>query len=159
MIVNTNHIALTQFDSSVRLLLIDLVAIERRLIPAEMVNTKSICFGFFEVESETPTLTVALFATPEGPVLLLNDLLYALSLEKTKIKISDEGKKTHFRILHENQHIFGMFMEPKFGIGLHPYSNEREDIDFYYWLSTKVGNPDFYSTYTREIVYVALDDE
>ncbi len=65
----------------------------------------------------------------------------------------------HFRILHEDRHVFGMFVEPKFGIGLHPYSNEREDIDFHYCLSTKVENPDFYSTYTREIVYADMDDE
>ncbi|WP_157174278.1 hypothetical protein [Herbaspirillum sp. GW103] len=158
--MNTKHIALAQFDSSVRLLLIDLAGLERQLIPAATIDTKKICFGFYEMESESPALnTVALFATPEGPVMLLNDRLYPLSLGKTKIKISDDGKHTHFRVLHENQHIFGMFMEPKFGIGLHPYSNEREDIDFYYWLSTKVGNPDFYSTYTRAIVYADLDDE
>ncbi|QBP77553.1 hypothetical protein E2K99_22300 [Herbaspirillum huttiense] len=158
--MNRKTIVLTQFDATVQLLQVDLLTLERKLIPAAKIDSSKICFGFFEIESESPTLnTVALFATPEGPVMLLNDRLYPLSLGKTKIKISDEGKHTHFRVFHENQHIFGMFMEPKFGIGLHPYSNEREDIDFYYWLSTKVGNPDFYSTYTREIVYCDLDDE
>lgn len=149
-----NHIALAQFDSSARLLLIDLVALERRLVSEASVNPRRICFGFFEVESEAPALTtVALFATPKGPVLLLNDLLYPMSLGKTKIRLSDIEKKTHFRLLHEDQHVFEMWIEPKFGIGLHPYNNEREDIDFYFWLSKQVDNPAFYSTYTKEMVY------
>lgn len=152
--MNKKSIVLAQFDAPVHLLRVDLLSLERQLISAATVDEQKISFGFFEVEREAPQLdTIALFATPDGPVLLLNDLLYPPVLGKTKIKLIDEDEQSHFRILHDNQHVFGMFVSSKFGIGLHPYNNEREDIDFYYWLSTQVQNPDFYSTYTREMTY------
>ena len=57
-------------------------------------------------------------------------------------------------MLHGERCIFEFFYEEKFGIGLHPYSNTREDIDFYYWVAQNINNKELYQLYSREITYV-----
>lgn len=155
----TNSIvAVSQFDGTVKLLTIDLSTGERQVISADVVNEDDITFGLFEVEqSEAELNSVALLATPEGPLLFLKDIRYQPDIKKTKIKIEDNGDFLHFQILHEENHVFGLFYEEKFGIGLHPYNTSREDIDFYYWLCKKINMPQFYQTYTKDIKYVRSD--
>lgn len=146
---------ISQFDGSVNLLKIIISTGEREITPADEVNKDDIAFGLFEVEkSEFDLNSVALLATPDGPLLLLKEIQYRPDISKTKIKINADGKFVHFQILHEKNHIFGLFYEEKFGIGLHPYNNTREDIDFYYWLCKKINMPKFYQTYTKEIKYL-----
>ena len=148
-------VAVSQFDGTVGLLRIYLTTDEREIIPAAEVNEDDIAFGLFDVEkSETELDSVALLATPDGPLLLLKEMQYRPDINKTKIKIENDGDFLHFQILHGENHIFGLFYREKFGIGLHPYNNNREDIDFYYWLCRKINMPQFYKTYTKDIKYL-----
>jgi hypothetical protein len=144
-----------QFDGSVKLLRIDLSTAEREVISADEVDENEIAFGLFEVEkSETDLNSVALLATPDGPLLLLKERQYRPDISKTKIKIKTDGQFPHFQIFHEQNPIFGLFYGEKSGIGLHPYNNTREDIDFYYWLCKKISTPQFYQAYTKDIKYL-----
>jgi hypothetical protein len=148
-------IAISQFDGSVKLLRVCLATGERDLIPANEIHEDEIAFGLFDFEkSETGLDSVALVATPEGPLFFLKNMQYRPALNKTKIKIDSDGNYFHFQILHEENHIFGLFYKEKSGIGLHPYNRSREDIDFYYWLCKKINMPQFYQTYTRDIKYL-----
>jgi hypothetical protein len=147
-------VAVRQFDGSVELLKIDIMSGEREIIPFSAVEKNRVAFGFFEIEKNEAELdTVALVATPDGPLFFLKDLKYFPEIKKTKIKINQDGDFFHFQILHEGHHVFGLFYEEKFGIGLHPFIHTREDFDFYYWLRTIIDNPEFYQKYTREIRY------
>ena len=152
--MKNKSVAVRQFDGTVELLKIDFITGEREIIPFDSIEKDRIAFGFFEVEKkETEPETVALMATPEGPLFFLKDVKYFPKIGKTKIKIKSDENFFHFQILHEGNHIFGMFYEEKFGIGLHPFISTREDCDFYYWISTIIDNPEFYEKYTREIKY------
>ena len=75
-------------------------------------------------------------------------------MRKSHVEVSDDGNYSSFKISHENQHVFECFYETKFGIGLHPYNNQREDIDFYFWLSKNINNPKLYEAYTKELKYI-----
>jgi hypothetical protein len=148
-------VAVHQFDGSVKLLKIDLGTGERQVVPHEAVDEKNVTFGMFEVEKVEPELeTVALLATPEGPLLVLKDLQFRPDIQKTRIEIKDDGQFSHFLVLDNGEPVFGLFYEPKFGIGLHPYLHERQDFDFYYWLSKNINNPKLYQSYTREIKFL-----
>ncbi|KRB86955.1 hypothetical protein ASE26_29470 [Duganella sp. Root198D2] len=63
--------------------------------------------------------------------------MYRPNAEETKVEITDLGEFSHFRILHRGTPIFTMTYKEKFGIGLHPYAQGREDIDFYFWLKSR----------------------
>lgn len=148
-------LAVHQFGGNVRLLKIDLTTGERRLVPHDEIDERDVTFGMFEVENLEPDLeSVALLATPEGPLLILKDLQFRPDIQRTKIEVKDEGQLSHFLILNGGEPVFGLFYPEKFGVGLHPYLNEREDVDFYYWLSKNINNPKLYQTYTRAIKYV-----
>jgi hypothetical protein len=150
-----NFVVLRQFDGDVKLLKIELSSGIRELVNIDEVARNKITFGTFESERNSPILeSVALIATPEGPLLYLNDLKYVPEINRTKVEVEDDGKISSFRILHEDKFIFGLFFEEKFGIGLHPYNNAREDIDFYFWLSKNIDDPGFYKAYTRDIKYM-----
>ncbi len=151
-------IAISQFDKPVNLLRFDLSTGERKVISFADVDRNDVTFGLFDFEeNENDLNTVALIATPTGPLLLLKNIQYRPEINKTEIKISNHEKFFHFQIFHEKKHIFGLFYQEKFGIGLHPYNNTREDIDFYYWLCQNINNPLLYKTYTREIIYLKDD--
>lgn len=110
----------------------------------------------FEIERRDPNVDiVVLLATPDGPLLFLNGNQYCPEKGKTKISINDDENLSHLLVSHEGRPIFGLFYEKKFGIGLHPYNKTREDIDFYYWLCTKISNPKFYEVYTKDITYIS----
>ena len=148
-------IAISQFDRPVNLLKINLSTGEREIISSDDVEAKDVTFGLFDFEENDSVLnTVALIATPKGPLLFLKDEKYYPEIKKTKIKITNQEEYFYFQILHEDKHVFGLFYEEKFGIGSHPYNNTREDVDFYYWLCQNVNNPLLYKTYTREITYL-----
>lgn len=152
--MENRFVAVRQFDGTVELLKINFATGEREIIPFNDIEKNKIAFGFFEIEKDKSELhTAALIATPEGPLFFLKDLKYFPKMGKTKIKINPNGDFFHFQIFHDGQHVFGMFYEEKFGIGLHPFINSREDCDFYYWLSTIIDNPEFYQKYTRDINY------
>lgn len=148
-------VAVHQFDGSVKLLEIDLTTGERRIVPHDAVDEKHVTFGMFEVEKVEPELEcVALLATPQGPLLILKDLQFRPDIHSTKIKVEDVGQFAHFLVLDDGEPVFGLFYEKKFGTGLHPYLNGREDFDFYYWLSKNINNPKLYQVYTKEIKYI-----
>jgi hypothetical protein len=148
-------IAISQFDGSVKLMKIDLSTGERKIVPAHEVNEDKVTFGLFEAEADDKLAeSIALVGTPDGPLLVFNDTLYHPSAEETTVDIVDQEDYSHFRILHDGEPIFGMFYKPKFGIGLHPYNRNREDIDFYFWLKDKINSPRFYETYTRQITFL-----
>lgn len=148
-------VAVGQFGGDVELLKIDVTTGEGYMVPISEVNKDKICFGMYESEkNEQRPEFVALLATPEGPLLFLKGLQYRPEIGKTQISVKDDGNYTHFQVLHDNQPIFGLFYERKFGIGLHPYSHGREDIDFYYWLSKRIGDPNLYRVYSKEVVYL-----
>lgn len=144
-------VLLSQFDGEVKYLKIKLSTGDAQIIPASEIDKDKVTFGMFECEESASGLNcVALLATPQGPLMLLNDTRLYPDADKTKIKIKDDEDLSHFLVLHEGEQIFGLFYEKKFGIGLHPYNNTREDIDFYYWLSKNIGNPKLYKIYTKE---------
>ncbi|QYF94619.1 hypothetical protein KY495_05310 [Massilia sp. PAMC28688] len=123
-------VALRQFDGTVKLLKLNLATGEREINPAEDVEKGRIARGIYEAEGEGAELeTVAMVATPGGPLLMLQDQPYHPSVENTKIVVQDDGQLCHFMVFDQDEPIFCLFYEPKFGIGLHPYVNEREDID------------------------------
>jgi len=87
-------------------------------------------------------------------LLYLDDLRYVPKIHRTKIEIKDDESISSFRILHDAQLIFELFFKAKCGIGLHPYNNTREDIDFYFWLGKNINDPEFYKAYTKGIKYM-----
>jgi hypothetical protein len=150
-----NTIAISQFDGTVKLMKIELSTGAREIVPAKDIGEEKITFGMFEVEeSNHRSESIALVATPQGPLLIFNDTLYRPNAAQTKVDIADDKEISHFRILHQGTPIFGLFYKEKFGIGLHPYNRDREDIDFYFWLKNKINEPKFYKAYTREIVFL-----
>lgn len=147
-------IAISQFDGTVKLMKIELSTGKREIVAAKEIDEDKIAFGLFEVEeSNNLAESIALVATPDGPLLIFNDTLYRPGVETT-VDVVDQGDFSHFRILHDGKPVFGMFYKEKFGIGLHPYNRNREDIDFYFWLKNKINEPKFYQTYTREITFL-----
>jgi hypothetical protein len=153
--MQNKFVALRQFDGSVKLLKIDLATGERQIVPSAKVNQKHVTLGAFEVEKVEPELeSVALLATPEGPLLILKDLQFRPDIQNTRIEVKDDGKFSHFLVLDDGEPVFGLFYEEKFGIGLHPYLHERQDFDFYYWLSKNLNDPKLYRYYTKEIKYI-----
>lgn len=154
--MQSKPIAVSQFDGTVNLLKLNLISGEREIIAADTVNEDHVSFGLFELESEQPKLEyLALLATPDGPLLVFDDDVYYPEPGKTTIDITDDGNHSHFKLMDDGELVFGLFYESKFGIGLHPYNRTREDIDFYYWLSKKISDPKFYTTYTKDIEYLS----
>ncbi len=147
---------ISQFDNDVNLLKLNLSTGTGQVISSENINEDQISFGMFEIENhELHIDLIALLATPDGPLLFLNGNQYRPEIGKTKISIKDEENLSHFLISHERHPIFGIFYEKKFGIGLHPYNKNREDIDFYYWLCKKISTPALYKVYTKSIIYIS----
>lgn len=147
-------VAVHQFDGCVKLLKIDLATGAREVVPSDVVMEDEVGFGFFEIETiNTGLSTVALMATPAGPLLFLNELRYYPDVERSKIDIQDHKNFSTFTISHGERRVFEFSYEEKFGIGLHPYNNSREDIDFYYWLGKYINNPQLHEKYSREITY------
>lgn len=147
-------VALQQFDGTVKLLKLNLATGAREIIPAEGVEKGRIARGMYEDEGEGAELeTVAMVATPEGPLLMLQHQPYRPSVEDTKIVVQDDVQLCHFIVFDQDQPIFRLSYEPKSGIGLHPYVNEREDIDFYYWLSKNINDPKLHQTYMQPTTF------
>ena len=70
-------VAISRFDGSVSLLKIDLLIGTKEIIPIHNVELDKISFGFYEQEKGAPPSdSIALLATPEGPLLFLDDLEY-----------------------------------------------------------------------------------
>ncbi|WP_426340338.1 hypothetical protein ACN9MZ_00125 [Pseudoduganella sp. S-14] len=148
-------IAVAQFDGTVTLMKIDLATGAREFVPASEVDEEKVTFGLYEIEeSSHHAESIVLLATPDGPLLILNDTLYHPDADETKVEIADQETVSHFRVLHRGIPVFELAYEQKSAIGLHPYARHREDVDFYFWLKGKVNEPDFYRAYTREIVFV-----
>lgn len=138
-------VTLSQFDGTQQLLKIDLASGTRQIIPAAAGSDTA--FGMFEAEDNQHFL--ALLATPDGPLLLFKDCQYRPQLDKTSIAITDDENHSCCRILHDGALVTELAYQRKHGIGLHPYNRDREDIDFFYWLSQHIGSPALYATYTR----------
>jgi hypothetical protein len=150
-------VAVHQFDGNVRLLKMDLASGEREIVPRGEVDETQLTFGMFEAEKyEAERMSVALLATPEGPLLILNKLQFRPDVRNTRIEVNDGGQFPHFLVFDEGEPVFDLFYEHKFGIGLHPYLHERADVDFYYWLSKNINNPELYQAYTKEIAYMTF---
>lgn len=148
-------VAISQFDRDMQLLRISLSTGERDIIPSHLVDEDHIAFGLFDFEGGDKDLdSVALIATPRGPLLFLKDIQYRPDINLTKIQIEKDGGFFHFKISHDKNYIFGLFYKEKSGIGLHPYNHDREDIDFYYWLCKNINTPLFYQAYTKDIIYL-----
>lgn len=147
-------VALRQFDGTVKLLKLNLATGEREVIASDGVDDSRTTRGLYDAEGEGAEMeTVALVATPEGPLLMLQDQPYRPSVDGTRIVVQDDGELCHFMVFDQGEPIFGLFYEPKFGIGLHPYANEREDIDFYYWLSRNINDPHLHQVYTQPTIF------
>lgn len=148
-------VLLSQFDGDVKYLKLELSTGDAQLILASEIDKDKVSFGMFECEESVAGLNrVALLATPEGPLMFLNNMQLYPEVDKTRIKIKDDENFSHFLVLHDGNPVFGLFYEKKFGIGLHPYNNSREDIDFYYWLSKNISNPKLYKIYTKETKFI-----
>lgn len=148
------YVMLTQFDGDVLMLKIEMSTGHRQVLKTRDMSGADTSFGMFEVESDQQgSPTVALMATPKGPLIIFNGEFYYPNEEKTTIEIKDGKSESHMQILDGGVHVFGLFYKEKFGIGLHPYNRNREDIDFYYFLKTKINDPMLYKTYTKDINY------
>lgn len=153
--MSTVKVALSQFDGTSRVLKIDVGTGVGEIFSSDTVPEDNISFGLFDTyEINEESKFVALLATDDGPLLFFNEIKYRPELGKTTISIKDDDKTSHFLVLHKGSPIFGLFYESKYGIGLHPYNRERDDIDFYYWLKTKVANPKFYEVYTKKYITI-----
>lgn len=149
-------VAVNQFDGTVMLLKIDLGSGDREIVSVDAVAQDKVAFGMFELEEGTSDLqTVALIATPDGPLLLLNERQLYPDVASTSIVVKDEGQNSQLLVFNDGELVFELFYQPKFGIGLHPYLHEREDYDFYFWLSKNMNDPGLYRSYTQEIVSVS----
>ena len=146
-------VAVSQFDGSAKLLTVDLSSGKHMIVPAEKISGNKITFGQFEFEESTHSPAfIALIATPDGPLLISEGVMYQPAIARTMALIVDEGGCSRFRVLHDGTPILEMSYAEKWGVGLHPYVINREDIDFYFWLKCRFDKPDFYQAYTREIV-------
>lgn len=148
-------IALHQYDGSVELMKIDLSTGASEIGPSKESSEEKIAFGMFELEEgNQPPQALALLATPDGPLLIFNGTMYRPNACETRAEITEQGEFSHFRILHLGAPVFELSYKEKFGVGLHPFAQDREDIDFYFWLKNKINEPKFYQAYTREIVFM-----
>lgn len=156
--MKNKFVAVHGFDAVVSLLKIDWTTGARSVIARDEVDERFVTFGMFEAEKKGAgeIHSVALLATAEGPLLILDDLKFRPNVHETKINVEDDDQVSHFRVLDDGKPVFGLFYEKKFGIGLHPYLKAREDIDFYYWLSKNINNPKLFQTYTRELKFLDL---
>jgi hypothetical protein len=142
---------LRRYSNSVDLLQISTNANDMKIVSAEGVEKNRIAEGFFESEGrEKITSITALMATPNGPLLILNFARYYPKLEKTKIEVDDCGKLSQFLVFDGGEILFQLFYEEKVGIGSNPYDQNRDDVDFYCWLSKNAKNPKFYDYYCKE---------
>ncbi|RFP21666.1 hypothetical protein D0T25_10455 [Duganella sp. BJB488] len=148
-------IAVAQFDGTVSLLKMDLSSGEREIVPLGAVAEDDVAFGLFEAERGKSGLeSLALVATPDGPLLTYSGQLYYPKIDRTHIEIAGDGNYSHFRLLDGAAVVFELPYENKFGTGLHPYLRTRDDIDFYHWLGGRINSPEFYTAYTRNIRYI-----
>lgn len=148
--MRAESVLVSQFNGDVKLLKINLSTLDAKIIPVDDINRDKVSFGMFEYQEGALGIEyVALLATPQGPLMFLNQLQFYPEIDKTRIKVEDSEQFSKFLLLQEYTPIFSFFYEKKFGIGLHPYSLTRDDIDFYYWLSRNIGNPKLYKTYTK----------
>jgi len=153
--MSTQKVAISQFDGTSKVLKIDVGSGVGEIFSSDEIPEDDISFGLFDIyEVNEKSNFIALLATGDGPLLFFNEIKYRPELGKTKVSIKDDNQTSHFLILHEGSPVFGLFYERKFGIGLHPYNRERDDIDFYYWLKTKVINPKFYEVYTKKYTVI-----
>ncbi len=152
--MHEKFVAIILYDNSTNLLKIGMTTQCGELILSRSVEESCQAFGIGEFEEDGNFF--ALLATPEGPLLCYKGFQYRPEFNKTTIELKDEGELSHFRVLHEGEVFFHMTYVEKIGIGLHPYANCREDIDFYYWLSNSkvLSEPSMYKHYTRQIVYM-----
>jgi len=150
-----NLIAIRQFDGCTKLLKVDLSTGRHEIVLPDEVDKEKITFGLFEIEegNHSPEF-VALVATPDGPLLISTGLLYRPLIAKTQAVIVDQDRRSQFRLLHEGTPVIDFSYDEKWGIGLHPFANSRNDIDFYFWLAGHIDKPNFYQAYTREIIYL-----
>ena len=148
-------IAIRQFDGCTKLLKVDLSTGGYEIVLADDVDKEKITFGLFEIEegNHSPEF-VALVATPDGPLLISTGILYRPLIAKTQAAIVDQDRRSQFRLLHEGTPVIDLSYDEKWGIGLHPYANSRNDIDFYFWLAGHIDKPNFHQAYTREIIYL-----
>lgn len=148
-------IAIPRFDGTADLLRIDTTTGSGELISPDELNKDQIAFGMFEAETGMLERSfVALVATPDGPLLFLKGHAFRPDSTKTTIIIKDDVHLSHFLVSHDDELVFSVSYEPKFGSGLHPYSRTREDIDFYFWLSKNINNPKLYVVYTKSLPYL-----
>jgi hypothetical protein len=153
--VKEKFIAVYRFNNSVEVLKFSLVTGAISIISADEVEKSKISVGFFESENnQSGTDLVALVATPDGPLLIMNSVQYSPKMGITKIRITDAGDFSHFSVLDKGVNIFGLFYKEKAGIGSHPYNEVREDVDFYCWLSKHIGNPKLYEHYNKSFLYL-----
>lgn len=148
-------IAIRQFDGATELLKVDLSTGGYGIVSAQEIGKEKIAFGLFEREdgSRSPVF-LALVATPDGPLLISNGIRYQPLIGKTQAVIVDHDGGSQFRLLHEGSPVLEIAYQEKWGIGLHPYANNREDIDFYFWLAGQIDQPKLYQAYTRETTYL-----
>jgi len=153
--MSREYVAVSQFDGTVNVLKLKLSTGEAELVTNDEVDEDQVAFGLFDFEKNGSEIeALVLLATPDGPILIFKDSRYRPEFEKTSIEIEEKGDFSHLLISHDENPIFSIFYESKFGIGLHPYNKSREDIDFYYWLSKKIQDQKFYQVYTKEIIYM-----
>lgn len=148
-------IAVYRYNNSVEVLKICLATGNFEIIAADGVDKSKVAVGFFEIEkNQSEQDCVALIATPDGPLLIMNSTQYVPKIVETKIEVIDGEKFSHLLISDDGKNIFGLFYEEKAGVGSHPYNESREDVDFYYWLSKNIGNPKLYQHYKKDYVYL-----
>ncbi|WEF30633.1 hypothetical protein [Pseudoduganella chitinolytica] len=145
------YVVVPQFDGATELLRIDLCSGAMEVVAADTVDVAQLAFGMFERETlERPTQPVAFLATPDGPLLLLGSVRCRPAPGQTLIHVGS----SYVQVRHEGRHLFGQHRTARSGIGLHPYNNCPEDVDFWRWLERQIDDPRFYATYTRPIRYL-----
>lgn len=148
-------VAISQFDGTGKVLKLEVATGRGEIVGSGEIPEEEISFGLFDTygNNEVEDFT-SLLATPEGPIIFFKNFQYRPEFGKTNICLRDGGGISHFLLLHEGIPIFRLFYKSKFGVGLHPYNKERNDIDFYCWLGMKVGDSNFYETYSKNLIFI-----
>ncbi len=100
---------------------------------------------------------IGVFASPEGPVLFMDDRHIVGRFGQTVARVDDvvaikksmkmysmshrdvDGKVTEFKLLYEQ----------RIGLGANPYDNEEEDIDLLALIAANIGHEAFFRAYTK----------
>jgi hypothetical protein len=99
-----------------------------------------------------------IFATPDGPAVFLNKTLMLVRPGETAVQLEDAGSNPHrskFSLVHRSQPrrtqvVDALIYEHRHGVGTNPYDTEREDVDLFAMIATRLEREDFLRAYKRD---------